>query len=390
MTNSIEIYLRQKSDEILEFLKKVVNIPSGTFIKGGIDTVGEVFAEKLRHLGFIVQRIPQNQYGDHIIAVKKGIDKKHLLCLGHLDTVYQDSDYKRKSFTLDGSKVYGPGVLDTKSGILIMLYGIEALKLTSKEIFENIDLHVLLNSDEEVHSPTSREIIISEAKKCDTVCVFEPARPDGEYITQRKGIGVFSVDVIGRASHAGAQPELGVSAINELCHYVLQINNLNDLSSGTSLNVGIIKGGTRSNVIAESAHAEVDVRSLDPKVILNIKRKLGEIAQEPYNKDAKIIITELIGTPPLIKTEKTVQLFEIIRKIGEEMGIKLNDTTVGGGSDGNFTSQYAPTIDGMGGQGAGHHNVEEEYLLVNSLVERSIIFSKFVCQWFKTFPAGNL
>jgi glutamate carboxypeptidase len=390
MTNSIEIYLKQKSEEILEYLKKVVNIPSGTFIKSGIDTVGEIFAERLRQLGFIVDKIPQNQYGDHIIAVKKGNNRKHLLCLGHLDTVYQDADYKRKPFTLDGSRAYGPGVLDTKSGILIMLYGIEALKVNSNEIFENIDLHVLLNSDEEIHSPTSREVIISEAKKCDTVCVFEPARPDGEYITQRKGIGVYSVDVIGRAAHAGAQPELGVSAINELCHYVLQINKLSDLSSGTSLNVGIIRGGTRSNVVAESAHAEVDIRSLDPKLILDIKKKLEEIAQEPCNKGAKIIVTELIDTPPLIKSEKTVELFDIIRKIGEETGIRLNDTTVGGGSDGNFTSQYTPTIDGMGGQGAGHHNVEEEYLLVNSLVERSIIFSKFVCEWFKTFPAGNL
>jgi glutamate carboxypeptidase len=165
----------------------------------------------------------------------------------------------------------------------------------------------------------------------------------------------------------------------------LLLNKLNDSNSGTTINVGTIKGGTRSNVIADYAHAEVDVRSPNTEEIDKIAHELRNMAQKPYNKEARIEVTGGVVAPPLIRTRKVGELFGIIQKIGEQMGLKLNETSTGGGSDGNFVCQYAPTIDGMGCQGSGSHSIGKEYVLTKSLVERPIIFSKFMIQWFNTF-----
>jgi len=256
-------YIDGREAEMLAFLEKVVNIDSGTHDKAGVDAVGELLSGRLRQLGFQVERSPQTQYGDHLVARKLGKGSRRILFVGHMDTVFPAGTAARRPFRIEGGRAYGPGVLDMKGGDVSLLYALEALKETGSRFYGEVSMTVIFNSDEEVLSPTSKTIIEAEAKRADSACVFEPARPGGEYVARRKGVGKYYLTVHGRAAHAGAQPEAGRSAVGELAHKIIAIHGLTDFGTGTTLNVGLVKGGERSNVVAETAYAEIDLRVPD-------------------------------------------------------------------------------------------------------------------------------
>ncbi len=379
--------LDKRGREALAFLERLVNTDSGTYLREGVNQLADIIDPRLRELGFQVERLSQADFGDHLLARKSGSTGKRLLCVGHMDTVFPDGEVKRRPFRIEGDKAYGPGVIDMKGGIVVLLNSLQGIMESDPDLYHALDIVVLLNSDEEVGSPTSTPFIVREAKAADAVCVFEPARPKGQVVVKRKGVGKYCLTVHGKAAHAGAQPELGLSAIEELARAILDLHALNNFEDGLTVNVGIIRGGTRSNIIAEEAYAEIDLRAVDQAQVDRAQGELNRICR-PHRDGIRMELTGGITFPPMLKTERSLELLRLLQEAGREVGVDIEEIFTGGGSDGNHTSHYAPTIDGLGPQGTGAHS-SDETLIVPTLLERSKVFALFIEKWQRSFaPKG--
>lgn len=373
-------YIDSKAGEMLELLERLVNIDCGTYDKVGVDQVGDILAERLAALDFDVQRDLQKEFGDHVIGFKPGAGHQRILFIGHMDTVFPVGTAQKRPFRMEGDRAFGPGVVDMKGGITCLLYALEALKNVAPETYLQLAMDVVFNSDEEVLSPTSRPIIESRAKQALAACVFEPARPGGEYVIQRKGVGKYILKIAGRAAHAGAQPEDGRSAIEELAHKIVALHALTDAATGTNINVGVIRGGERPNIIADEAYAEVDIRVADLPTAENIDQRIREIAAAQVVPDTTCELSGGIQFPPMLPTEESASLFETLQKAGRTLGLDLHGIATGGGSDGNHAAQFVPTIDGMGPRGGGAHS-DREYIETATLAERAKVTALFLAEW---------
>lgn len=373
-------YIDGREREMVEVLEGIVNIDSGTFDKAGVDRVGAVLADRLAALGFAVERIPQKEHGDHLIGRKPGTGEKPILFVGHMDTVFPTGTASSRPFRVEGGRAYGPGVLDMKGGIVCLFYALEALKATGHASYDAMAMNVVLNSDEEFLSPTSRGIIESQARQAHTVCVFEPARPDGEYVIRRKGVGRYTLTVTGRAAHSGVQPERGRSAIGELAHKIIALHALTDFTTGTTVSVGVIRGGERSNVIPDKAYAEIDLRVPDFEEAGRIDSRIRGIAMTRTVPDTAAELTGGLVFPPMKQTPQAKRLFEAVQEAGRALGLDLRGISTGGGSDGNYAAQFAPTLDGMGPQGSEAHS-DREFIEVATLTERSKVTALFLASW---------
>jgi glutamate carboxypeptidase len=376
-------WLCKREAEMLALLERLVNIDSGTYLKEGVNQIANIIVPKLHELGFEVKQLPQTDFGDHLLARKEGTSMKRLLCIGHMDTVFPEGEAKRRPFRLDGDKAYGPGVLDMKGGIVVLLYSLYALMKADPSLYQTLNLTLLFNSEEEILSPTSTPYVIREAQAADTVCVFEPARPEGQVVIKRKGAGKYYLTVHGKAAHAGSQPELGVSAIEELARAILEFHALTDFEEGLTVNVGVVRGGSRSNIIAERASAEIDVRAVGQDHIDRIQNQFNRICR-PHRDGIRLELTGGIAFPPMLKTQRSLELLGLIQEAGRELGVEIDEIPTGGGSDGNHASHYAPTLDGLGPQGTGTHSPDET-LIVPTLLERSKVFTLFVEKWHDSF-----
>jgi glutamate carboxypeptidase len=390
MTHSRKIIqsLDKRETEMLALLEQLVNIDSGTHLKEGVDRVAGIIAQRLSKLGFEVERLSQPDFGDHLLARKEGSSRKRLLCICHMDTVFPEGEARRRPFRIEGDKAYGPGVIDMKGGIVVLLYSLQALMETDPDLYGTFDLTLLFNSDEEVLSPSSTPFIIREAKSADAVCVLEPARPKGQVVIRRKGVGKYCLTVHGKAAHAGAQPELGISAIEELARTILELHALTDFQEGLTVNVGVIRGGSRSNVVAEHAYAEIDVRAVDQGQVDRVQREFSRICR-PHRDGIRMEFTGGIEFPPMLTTERGLELLRLVQEAGGEVGVDIDEIPTGGGSDGNHASYYAPAIDGLGPQGTGAHSPDET-LIVPTLVERSKVLALFIEKWQRSLgPKGD-
>jgi glutamate carboxypeptidase len=363
-------YIDDRADEMVSLLGRLVDIDSGTRDKAGVDRIGELLMERLQLLGFEVERIRQQEYGDHVLGRKVGNSGRCVLFVGHMDTVFPAGTAAARPFRIEGPRAYGPGVLDMKGGIVCLLYALEALQATGHVAYEALGMRVVFNADEEVLSPTSRPVIENQALDAQMVCVFEPARPGGEYVIRRKGVGKYYLTVNGRAAHAGAQPERGRSAIAEMAHKVVALHALNDYEAGTTVNVGVVQGGERSNIVADRAYAEVDVRAVDVESGRRLDQAVREIVDRNVIPDTTAELTGGIVFPPMEPTPQTERLFAALQEAGRQIGLEVRAIATGGGSDGNYAAQFAPTIDGMGPQGSEAHS-EREYIEIGSLAERA-------------------
>lgn len=373
---------------MLDLLERLVNIDSGTYLKAGVNRMVDIIAPKLGQLDFDVERLSQADFGDHLLARKGGSSAKRLLCIGHMDTVFPDGEAKKRPFRIGGNKAYGPGIIDMKGGIVVLLYSLQALMEAAPDLYRSLDLAVILNSEEEIGSPTSTPYIIREAKESDTVCVLEPARPKGQVVIKRKGVGKYCLTVHGKAAHAGVQPELGISAIEEVARTTVELHALTDFEDGLTVNVGVIKGGSRSNIIAEQAYAEIDVRAVDQAQMDHADKELNRVCR-PHRDGIRMELTGGIEFPPMLKTQRSLELLRLVQEAGREVGADIHEIFTGGGSDGNNTSHYAPTIDGLGPQGTGAHSPDET-LIVSTLLERSKVFALFAEKWQRSFgPKGD-
>jgi len=292
-----------------------------------------------------------------------------------VDTVWPVGTTAERPFRVEGDRAFGPGIFDMKTGAAQTIYALRALLELGQAPAKRIVL--LYNTDEEIGSPTSRGLIEEEAKRSDAVLVLEPSvPPQGALKTFRKGVGMYTLKITGKASHAGADPELGVSAVTELAHQIIHLNSLADEEQGTTVNVGVVEGGTRRNVIAASARAGIDVRITSLAEAERIHRDL--MAVESVLAGTTLEMTGEINRPPMLRTERTVALFEQARHLAAELGFDLQETSSGGGSDGNFTAALGvPTVDGLGAVGEGGH-AEHEHILIDHLVPRTALLARLL------------
>lgn len=362
------------SDDVLETLRRLVDQESFSTDKSGTDLLSSYIRQRMESLGATVQALSQTTVGDHLIA-DFGEGETQTLILCHMDTVWPPGTIQERPFRVEDGLAYGPGILDMKAGIAITLHAIEAIQSLGLTLRQRV--RVLLNSDEEIGSTTSRPIIEEEAKKSTHVFCLEPgAGTSGALKTGRKGVGMFQVKVTGRAAHAGNEPEKGISALEELAHQILKLHSLTDFQRGTTVNVGVASGGAVRNQIAPSAEAMVDLRVASMDEAQRVEREIMSL--EPVLFGAAVEVTGGLNRPPMERTENTAMLFEMVRRHAEPLGIELTEAQVGGGSDAQFAAVVGtPVLDGLGGVGEGPH-AEHEYVIVDELPKRVALLASLL------------
>jgi len=350
-------WLTGRQREMVECARELVVRESPTNSKLACDELCSYLAVEFERLDGKVKVHRQGLAGDHLQVEFAGDERrKPLLLLGHFDTVYDMGTIESMPWREHDGRLYGPGVFDMKSGIAQMMFAMAALRELRGDLLRPVK--VLLVSDEEAGSDSSRAITEKVAQQCAAVLVCEPSGPGGALKTARKGVGSFTVKVRGQAAHSGLDFEKGQSAILELAHQILAISQLTDLTRGITLNVGVIRGGTRTNVIAAEAVAEVDVRIARKSDAAVMERRIRSL--RPVNNKCELEIEGGVNRPPLERTIDVVALFELARKIAADLGFSIEEIAVGGGSDGNFTAGIGvPTLDGLGAVGEGAHALHE-------------------------------
>lgn len=366
-------YFEERRGALVETIRQMAEIESPSDDKAAVDRLGEWLAERFGQLGGKVRVHRQQRYGNHLQVDFPGRDAKSkpVLLLGHFDTVYGLGALAQMPCKIKEGRLYGPGVFDMKSGIALMLHGIEA-HLQQGGLPRPV--RVVLVTDEEVGSESSRPLTEKLAKECSSVLVLEPsAGPTGALKTSRKGVGDFTVRVTGRAAHAGLDPGKGQSAIVELAQQIARISKFGEPERGLTVNVGVIRGGTRTNVIAAEAVAEVDVRIERSSDAARIARKFRGLKR--VNRKCQLEITGGVNRPPMERGAATQALFAKAQALARGIGWKLEETAVGGGSDGNFTAALRiPTLDGLGGVGDGAH-AAHEHVLIEELPRRAALIA---------------
>lgn len=373
-------FIDRNQPGMFSLLESLVNIDSDSYDKEGPDRVTGLMAERLAALGLTVEFHRQTERGDHMVARKPGRNGRNILLLGHSDTVFPRGTAAERPFRVEGDHAYGPGVADMKGGLVVLLYALAAIRAGAPETWAELGCTVVINSDEELSSPTSQGLIAVEAARSQAICVMECAREGGEYVTERKGVGTFCLRVIGKSAHAGVRPEAGANAINDLCRRLLAIQDLAEPARGMTVNTGVIRGGTRPNVVPDLAEAEIDVRFTRAEDAERITAAIRRIAEQPGAPGIRVELSGGVEFPPLERTEASLRLFGLVQAAGRELGLGLDHVTTGGASDGNCASQYAPVIDGMGPRGGRDHS-PDEYIDLPSLAERAKVLARFITLW---------
>jgi len=370
-------YCQARKDQIVQTIRQLVEVESPTESKDAVDRLGALLAGRFEALGGHAKFHRVQSFGDHLQVDFAGArSDKPVLLLGHLDTVYPLGTLATMPCRISDGRLFGPGSFDMKSGIAFMLHAIEALRSLHQDTLPR-PVTVLLVSDEEVGSDTSRAILESLAKRSAAVLVLEPSHgPKGALKTARKGIGEYLLKVTGKAAHSGLDFEKGQSAILELARQTMAISKLVNLKRGLTLNVGTIQGGTRVNVIPAEASAVLDVRVARKQDAAAIDRKLRSL--RPFNRKCKLEITGEMNRPPMERTSAVAGLYNKAAGIAKQLGWKLEEAAVGGGSDGNFTAALGiPTLDGLGGVGEGAHATHES-ILISELPRRAALLAALI------------
>jgi glutamate carboxypeptidase len=355
--------------EILAGIRAWVEIESPTTDAAAVNRIADRVQQDYASIGARIERIEGGDgFGDHLLVTSPwGDNGPGILVLSHLDTVHEIGTLATKlPFRVEGDVAYGPGIYDMKGGAHLAFAAMRHLVRMGRTT--RLPIRHLLVSEEEVGSPTSREIIEREARRARYVLVTEPAREGGKVVTARKGTARFVLHVHGRSAHSGARHQDGRSAIKELARQILELEGMTDYATGVTVNVGVVAGGTRANVVAAEARAEIDMRVPNPE--------LGEaavarvLALQPFDPDVRLQVSGGLNRPGYEKSPEIAALFEHAKALAAGIGFELQDLKTGGGSDGNFTAAIAPTLDGLGVDGKGGHT-DYEQLYVSSLVPRA-------------------
>jgi glutamate carboxypeptidase len=371
--------LESQRSKMLAVLEKMVRLESPSHAAAAVNCCVDYVAGECQRLGGKVTRHSSREYGDALQAdfLPPSKSRGRILLLGHLDTVWELGTLRRMPYRLADGRAWGPGVLDMKSGVTQALFALQALRALRFPLPKHVTL--LLNPDEEVGSHFSRPITERIAKTCDAVLVLEPGTGwRGALKTARKGVGLYEVRVHGRAAHAGVDFHHGVSATLELARQIPRITSFTSRKRGLTVNVGVIRGGTRSNVVAEEAVAMVDVRVARLADAAPLDRKFR--ALRPFHPEARIEIAGGLNRPPMERSPAGAALFAKARDLGRGLGLDLEESSTGGGSDGNFTAGLGiPTLDGLGGAGEGAHAVNESIRL-DLLAPRAALLARLLLE----------
>lgn len=360
---------------MIALIRRMVEQESPSLDKPAVDRMGRWLADELRRMGAAVRVHRAERFGDHLQADFAARDGKPVLLLGHFDTVWDLGTLRTMPWREEKGRLWGPGVLDMKSGIAQMVFAIEALRAVRGGL--PCPIRLLLVTDEEVGSESSRPVTEALARQCEAVFVLEPSFGlKGALKTARKGVGDYTVKVAGKASHAGLDFEQGQSAVLELARQIVAISKFTELKRGLTVNPGIVRGGTRTNVVAAEAQAEVDIRVARLADAARLEKKFRSL--KPFNKKCRLEISGGLNRPPLERTAPVIRLFEQAREIGRELGLKLGEAMVGGGSDGNFTAALGiPTLDGLGAVGEGAHAAHES-VMIDQLAPRTALLARLL------------
>ncbi|MCY7318259.1 MAG: M20/M25/M40 family metallo-hydrolase [Ramlibacter sp.] len=375
-----------QKEPFLATLRQLVEIESGSYDRAGLDRIAEVVATRLRGLGGQVEvietpdaeitrteRTPA-RLGKMVRATFKGKGTRSVLLIAHMDTVYEKGQGAQQPFRIDGNRVYGLGIFDDKQGVALIIHAVASLQALKFDDFGT--LTVLINGDEEVGSPASRKLITAMGKSHDATMSFEGSSvTDDRLSLTTAGIGSVKLTVRGRASHAGSSPHLGVNALYELAHQIMQMRDLSDPATGTKLNWTLAKGGTVINMITPEAEATADVRVLKVEEYKVLEAKIQERIKNQLLPEARVTAVLTQGRPPLVLTPASRALAEHSRRIFREIGqeLKVEDTAVGGGTDAAFAALEAggkPVVERYGLQGFGAHSANAEYVALDSIEPR--------------------
>ncbi len=367
-------------DEFVDFISQLVLEESPSTDPEAQRGIRAILTETLSDLGLDVDHIPGQASGGHLLARgAEAVDGGSAatgaqLLVGHMDTVWPIGTLREMPVRVSDGRLSGPGAFDMKTGLAIGVFALRALRDLGLDA--GVSPVFFINSDEEIGSPESEPLIRDLARGASRAFVLEPALGAGGRLkTRRKGIGQYHVEVAGRSSHAGLAPEEGASAILELAHAIRQIDRLADPGTGTTMNVGLMEGGSRPNVVAASASCEVDVRVWTAAEADRIRE--GMFGLESTVPGTRIQVTEVARRGPLERTPRNVALWERALRVADEIGLELEEGSAGGGSDGNLTSQYTATLDGLGAVGDGAH-ARHEFVWIDRAVERVALLAGLI------------
>jgi glutamate carboxypeptidase len=359
-------------DDTVAEIEALATLESPSTDKAAVDRCGAELSARLRALGATVERLHRSDRGDHIAASLSG-DEPGVLILGHFDTVWGIGTVETMPVRRDGDRLSGPGVFDMKAGIAIALTAVRALLHANAT---RPAIRMLWTTDEEIGSGTSRDAIVAAAKRARAVLVLEPALPGGALKTARKGCGEYELVVEGVAAHAGLDPGKGVSAVHELAQQIRAIEALADDRAGVTLNVGVVSGGPRANVIAAEARAVVDARARTMADADRVDAALR--ALQPGRSGVRLTLRGGFERPPMERSADVVRLFDLARETAADLGRTLEEGAAGGGSDGNFTAAAgAPTLDGLGAVGDGAH-ASHEHVTISDLPWRAALVAGLI------------
>ncbi|MEO6350866.1 MAG: M20 family metallopeptidase [Candidatus Limnocylindrales bacterium] len=386
--SSLRTHVESRRSAFEADLEQIVNIDCGSYSKSGVDQIGAWVISRLESLGATVRTESHDRFGDTVVGVIDGSGTTRVLLIGHMDTVFADGTVAERPYNVRDGRAHGPGTDDMKGGLLAGLYALDALRSTAADGRLPFGrLTFVANPDEEIGSPTSTPVIRGIAPDVDVCFVLEAARENGNIVSARKGIADFVVEIHGRAAHAGVEPEKGRSAIVEAAHKTLALTALNGRWPGVTVNVGVIGGGTRPNVVAESCAIEIDLRGTARADMEAAESAIREIAQTPTVADVTSTITRRNQWWPMEKTPPTAALAKRAIELAGRLGFDLADTSTGGASDANTTSGMGiPTLDGLGPIGGNAH-AASEYMELDSIVPRTTLLAALMLSVARETPS---
>ena len=370
-------WAQSKQEDIITFLREMVECESPSSDPASIERFAELFEARVADIAR-VRRVRAKGFGPHLLCEFElpGRPKRgQVLALGHSDTVYDLGTLARMPFRRAEGRLWGPGVLDMKGGVAFFVFAMRALRELDVPVRRKVVLQ--LNSDEEVGSESSRALTEREARRSIAVLVVEPGTGlEGKAKTARKGIGDYVLTVRGRASHAGVDFAAGASAVVELARQIGAVADLTGLRRGLTVNPGVISGGTRANVVAAEARAEIDFRVERARDFLALDARMRKL--RPFDRRCSIELTGGMNRPPMERTREGAALFKTARRRAAELGVEVEESHTGGGSDGNFTAALGvPTLDGIGTVGEGAH-APHESILIDRIADRTALLAKLV------------
>jgi glutamate carboxypeptidase len=370
-------FARQNQSNIVALIKELVDCESPSDHPPSVDRLVSMIADRLSGVAR-VRTFPGGSFGKHLRAefILPGSKKSgQILALGHCDTVWPLGTLTSMPFRIARGRLWGPGVLDMKGGIAFFIFAMRALRELDIPVTSRVVMQ--LNSDEEVGSESSRSLTEDAARQSNAVLVLEPGTGlEGKLKTARKGVGDYTITVRGKASHAGVDFSNGANAIVEMSRQVERIAKFTKLDRGVTVSPGVIRGGTRSNVVPAECSIDVDIRAPRDRDRIYLERSFASL--KPFDKRCSIEVTGGLNRPPMERSAGVRKLFRTASQLATELGVVLEESATGGGSDGNFTAALGvPTLDGLGAVGEGAHAVNES-ILVNRIADRTALLAKLV------------